>query len=105
MSDLRMLVQSAELECPSAVDGEALCFKIEIYQDAGDVRAFRARVFRYDLFRLLPTFPGSSGIDVADHEVLVSDPMFGSLELSAISPDDALREVVARIKLQFGEID
>jgi len=96
-------VQSAELECQSSVDGQPLCFKIEIYEgDVEGVKAYSARVFRYDLFRFSPSFSGSPGIDVADHEVLVSDPMFGSIELTAPFADDALREVVARIKLQLG---
>ena len=107
MTEMRKLESVVEFELAVADGSEPLRFKIEVYSKRcirRGVSCYIVRVFRYDLFRVLPTFP-TSGVrtsdEVADHEILVSDTMFDATEVEAIDAEAALDAVVKRIKHQL----
>jgi hypothetical protein len=90
-----------------AGDGDNLNFRVEIFEFEGnhaEQPKFRARVWRYETFRLLPLNAVAHG-EVFDHTCLVLDDMFDGLEVMAATPEDALRLCRAKILTQCGIVD
>lgn len=55
---------------------EPLRFRLEVLEDLGERGKYRARVLRYEVFRVQPTFPqkrGKPAWDPADTELLIVD--------------------------------
>lgn len=87
---------------------EELSFRLEIHSDGA---SFFARLFRYEFYRLQPSFPQKNGEPdaalLADEVVLVRDETFGPLleELRDASEEGILRQVTALFaqKFSFGK--
>ena len=90
-----------------AGDGDDFNFRVEIFEFEGsraEQPKFRARVWRYETFRLLPLNAFARG-EMFDHTCLVLDDMFNGLEVTASTPEDALRLCRAKIFTQCGMVD
>lgn len=68
---------------------EDVRFRIEVYGNISDVRAYLVRLFRYDGFRIKPSF-GDFPRGGADHEIFVSDLLLDGREVEGDSPDEVL---------------
>jgi hypothetical protein len=91
------LEKTIEAHFERASDG--VRFRIEVYRDDDDPRAYRIRLMRYEGFRLTPSF-GAYPEGGADHEVLVSDPFFDDQEIIADSLDAAVHVVLRKLRDQ-----
>ena len=90
-----------------AGDGDNLNFRVEIFEFEGnhaEQPKFRARVWRYETFRLLPLNAVARG-ELFDHTCLVLDDMFDGLEVTASSPEDAFIICRNKIYMQLGVVD
>jgi hypothetical protein len=95
-----LLKQSTEMEIP-AVSGGGFQLKIELYERVEGQpakRRFKFRVLRYDTFRMQPQ---AGGYSKADHECLVTDPMFDGEEISAENEDAAWEKLLRKINAQM----
>jgi hypothetical protein len=80
------VVRVVELAYVHTRDGSSpLRFRIEILRDGSRLDCFRARLMRWEPYRLRPSFSASTG--EADEEVLVVDEFWNWREHSASSAD------------------
>lgn len=83
-----------------------LDFRIDVLEGervAEAERRFKLRVWRYETFRLLPLDAVAQG-QMFDHTCLVLDDMFDGLEVTASTPEDAIRLCRERILFQCGMV-
>jgi len=107
LDQLWQLRETAEVNLTSAA-GEVLKFRVERFepgQSAAQRNDHQFRVFRYDTFRIQPSFQigrnQRTSLTWADHEILVVDPMFGITSIVAESPERAWAQLWAAMQHQF----
>jgi len=78
------------------LSSESLKFRVEILRQQ-DSASFYARVYRFETFRIQPTFPQSGGKPIpenqGDHEMLVLDEVIGVHELTGESVSEVLTKI------------
>jgi hypothetical protein len=80
-----------------------LKFRIEILFDK-ERKKFSPLIYRWDLFRIQPTFPqqeNQSTCDLADHEVLIKDPAIDCSDIVTESEEEALERVLHKFRKIF----
>jgi hypothetical protein len=83
----------------------SLKFRIEIAWDR-QANLFFPKVYRWETFRVQPTFPQQEGTpigDLADYEILVKDCGIDCHEIVGHSVQDTLDKVLQQLKIIFLE--
>jgi len=88
----------------AAERAESFKFRVEVLKVAGRKQAYYARIYRWETFRLQPTFPIIRGRPkgfLADQELLVVDDSIGASDFRASSSAAVVRKVRKRIAEVF----
>lgn len=96
---MRRLVGIYELDPIDVIDGEPLCFRLEIFVDHSN-ECFTANVLRWETTKLSISFvtdeTANSGL-IADYRVLVEDDVIDTHNVSGSCADDVLNQVIRDI--------
>jgi hypothetical protein len=98
---------TVELDYPIRSIEEIVQFRLELFgakSRRGNLKKFRIRAFRYDLFLLKPSF-GQSRTKVSrghfDHEWAIIDPFLDNFEIWAVNRKAALKKGIDRLTSQL----
>jgi hypothetical protein len=87
---------------PAAKDSEEpLRFRIEVLEDLRKPGTFRARVLRYEMFRVQPTFPqkrGKPAWDPADTEMIIVDNTHDWHSVAGKTVEEVVDTVVRKLR-------
>jgi hypothetical protein len=98
------IVRTIELNEVRSRDGSgALRFRIEILRDLSQKSCYRARLLRWDVYRVHPSFGDRQNVE-SDEEVLVVDEFWDWRSSSEGTADAAVESLLARLRQQVPEV-
>jgi hypothetical protein len=105
LDQMWLLRQTTEVEVPVAED-DSIMLRVELFEnDQPDQhhKQYRFRVFRYDMFRILPSSSAGDATSArhADHEFLIVDPTFDLTAITADSPSEAWDRFLEGLRRRF----
>jgi hypothetical protein len=100
-----LLRRTIEVEVPVAED-DSIRLRVELFekeQPDEHRKQYRFRVFRYDMFRILPSSSAGDSTSArhADHEFLIVDPTFDLTTIAADSPSEAWDRFLEGVRRQL----
>lgn len=87
------------IDIESSIETDGSNFRLEIQRLSGEFEKYRVRLFRFELFRVTPTF-GDYPNGGADHGFYITDPFLDGQEFYGNSVDDVVSTVVSRLRDQ-----
>jgi hypothetical protein len=108
LNEAWILIETREVEIHTS-DGLPLKFRLELFEakvEASRQSKFRFRVFRYDVFRVFPFefIRDSAAMQSADHESLIVDPTFDSIDVVASTVFDAWLFLQQEMERRLGKV-